>query len=128
MPETVDFITKTKPMKKILVKKLSDLFNPNAYLELNVYDVLDGLKDDVVRKHWLFEVLQEIKRINVSIDQMLDSGHIESIKNLSARRRGLQFVLETAIEQKNAVSRGRGHNPLGEGQFDLESVTVGPAK
>ena len=98
-------------MKKILVKKLGDLFNPHAYLELDVYDVLDGLKDDVVRKNWLFEVLQEIKRLSLDIDKMLETGNVSGISNLSARRKGLQFVLEAAIEQKNAVHREPNHNP-----------------
>lgn len=113
-------------MKKILVKKLGDIFNPNAYLDLEVYDVLDGLKDDVVRKNWLFEVLQEIKRINQSIDQMLETGNVSGIPNLSARRKGLQFVLEAAIEQRNEVQRGRNHNQA-PNQYDFESVTVFPA-
>ena len=113
-------------MKKFLVKKLSDLFNPYDYLELDVYDVLDGLKDDVVRKNWLFSVLQEIKRLSMDIDRMLETGNLGGITNLSARRKGLQFVLETALEARRDVERGRGHNPQ-EGQFDLESVTVRPA-
>lgn len=109
-------------MKKVLVEKIKDLFNPNTFQELDVYEVLSCLQDPTVRKRWLYEVLSEIKRINLEVDFKLRSGNPVNFVNLSERRRGIQFVLEQALTVHREASRRGGHNPS-QG-FDLENVTV----
>jgi|WetSurMetagenome_2_1015567.scaffolds.fasta_scaffold491048_1 hypothetical protein len=110
-------------MKKFIVGKLKDLFRPVDYQEINPQEIFDILADPSVRKAWLFEVLQELVRINRSIDQKLVSGVTFSITDLSARRRGLQFVLDTALAAKREVERAKSHN-CDMGVFDLDEVTV----
>lgn len=110
-----------------LVKQVKDLFTPKEIQGIDAYEVLDVLGDPVIRKTWLYEVMQEIKRINQSIDSKLMNGDMLDIADLSARRRALQFVLEAALSAKREVARAKGHNPLGGGDFDLESVTVLPS-
>lgn len=112
-------------MKKALVQRLKDLFRPYEFQELDVYGILEVLGDPTVRKSWLYEVLLEIKRINLDIDNKLNSGNPIDFEYLSARRRGIQFVLDQASSAYRDVSRTKGHNPLPE--FDLESVTTLPA-
>ena len=112
-------------MRKVLFRSLFDLFTPREFQDIDVYKVLDVLGDPVTRKTWLFEVLSEIKQINLKIDSKLMSGEMFSINDLSARRRGLQFVLETALEASRKVKRDKGQNP--EPGYDLDSVTVNPA-
>ena len=114
-------------MKKMIFPNLHDLFRPRETMGLDVYAVLEGLGDSVVRKNWLFEVLSEVKRINLSIDQMLSSGgrlSQETLIDLSARRRAIQFVLESALAAKRDVARQRGQNPASKGELDLDSVTL----
>ena len=116
-------------MKRFLVKKISDLLNPGYVFDLDVYEVLESLQDPVVRKDWLFEVLWEIKRINLEIDKKLngDGPLTETIlADLSGRRRAFQFILETALASKNKIQRSRGHNPASKGTLDLDSVTLQP--
>ena len=116
-------------MKRFLVQKLGDLFRPSSTFDLDVYEVLDALADNTVRKGWLFEILSEIKRINLEIDKTLTSGKVLSesiLTDLSGRRRALQFVLEQALSTKRDIQRSRGHNPAGKGVLDLDSVTLQP--
>lgn len=110
-----------------LVNYVKTLLTPKEMQGIDAYEVMDALGDGVVRKTWLYEVLLEIKRINQTIDTKLISGYVLDIADLSARRRALQFVLETALSAKREVARAKGHNPAGEGQFDLDAVTVLPS-
>jgi len=114
-------------MKKVLVQKFKDLFWPRAYLGIDAYEVLDALKDDVIRKTWLYEVLEEIKRMSLDIDKKLLEGTLRDLTVLSARRKALQFILDKALEAKREVERARNHNPQDRSHFDLESVTVQPS-
>lgn len=114
-------------MKKVLAQKLRDIFTPRNYLDLDVYEVMDALKDDIVRKTWLFQVLQEVKQTHMDVDKRLKEGQLFGIAELSARRKALQFVLEAALGAKREVQRAKGHNPPDETKFDLESVTVEPS-
>lgn len=114
-------------MKKVLLQKVNDLFRPNNVLDIDVYEVLDSLGDGVVRKKWLFEVLSEIKRINLEIDRVLVSGKplTETIlTDLSGRRRALKFVLDEALSAKREIHRTRGQNQADKGTLDLDSVTL----
>lgn len=111
-------------MKKFLVKKLSDLFRPNLIQELEPYDVLEVLNDPIVRKTWLFNVLQEIVRLNQTIDNKLSMGQTLDINDLSHRRRALKFVLDAALEAQREVKRARSHNPEIAVDFDLDNVTA----
>ncbi len=112
---------------KRLVSKLQDLFRPSQMMDIDVYEVLEGLGDGIVRKAWLYNVLLEIKKINLEIDGKLASGKPLNeliLTDLSGRRRALQFVLEAALEAKRDIQRSRGHNPAGKGVLDLDSVTL----
>lgn len=116
-------------MKRVLVKNLLDLFRPKNTFDIDVYEVLEGLGDGIVRKAWLFDILSEVKAINLEIDKIISSGKELNpiiLTDLSGRRRALQFVLEAALSAKRDIQRSRGHNPAAKGELDLDSVTLRP--
>lgn len=109
-------------MKKI-PRWLSSIFSPKDLLGLDAGEVLDALNDGVIRKTWLYDVFEELKRLNLEIDKRLLSESQFHVQDLAARRKALQFVLEAVLSAKRQVSD---HNPQ-KGEFDLDSVTVQPA-
>lgn len=113
-------------MRKYIVKRLTELFNPSQFQELDVYAVLSALQNQTVLKMWLFEILQEIKQTNLKIDQGLVSGKLYDLNDLSAKRRALQGILEAALSIQREVRRASIHNPPTKADFDLEGVTVVP--
>ncbi len=110
-------------MNKVIVQKLKDLFTPSRFQDLDVHAVLEALRDESIRKKWLFDVLAEIKRINLEVDVKLMNQQTFGLMNLSAKRQALQFVLEAALGAKREALRTRDPNPL-KSDFDFESVTV----
>lgn len=111
-------------MKKVLVEKVKDLFTPNRFQELDVYGILEALRDESIRKLWLYEVLTELKRINLEVDTKLMKQEIMGLNNLSAKRQALQFVLESVLSVKREALRNQNHNPTTKADFDFENVTV----
>ena len=111
-------------MRKILVQKISDLFQPKKMQDIDAYEVLDALQDPIIRKTWLYGILEEIVRLNQTIDNKLTMGQTFNIEDLSHRRRALRFVLDSALEAQREVRRMRSHNPDQMVDFDLESVAV----
>lgn len=110
-------------MKKYLVKRFKELFNPAQFQDLDVYGVLSALQNQTVLKMWLYEVLQQIKQTNLAIDQSLVSGKVYDINDLSAKRRALQGILEAALSIHREVRRASVHNQPSKADFDFESLT-----
>ncbi len=110
-------------MKKYIVKRLMELFNPSQFQELDVYGVLSALQNQAVLKMWLYEVLSQIKQLNLQIDQGLLSGKTYDISDLSAKRRALQGVLESALSIHREVRRDTSHNQVTKADFDFEGLT-----
>lgn len=111
-------------MKKYIVQRIKELFNPAQFQELDVYGVLSALQDQLVLKRWIFEVLQGIKQTNLEVDQKLVAGQLTDLVRLSARRKAVQDMLELALSIHREVRRAGEHNPLKKIDFDLESVTI----
>jgi len=114
-------------MKKYLVRRFNEIFNPSQFQQLDVYGVLSALQDQMVLKKWLYEVLQEIKNLNMSIDRGLVSGKLYDINDLSAKRKALQGILESALSIHREVRRGPRPNPSKGEEYDLENVTFRPS-
>ncbi len=110
-------------MKKSLVKKLQDLFNPSRFQDLDVYGVLSALQNQTVLKIWLYGILEDVKQTHLKIDQKLLSGETGGMMILSAKRRALQEVLESALSVEREVRRGTEHNQATKADFDFESLT-----
>jgi hypothetical protein len=106
-------------MKRI-VAYLNDVFSTKDLHNLDMNDVLGSLNDPAVRKQWIYETCEELKRLNLAVDKVLLSDSQYGITDLAARRKAYQDVLESLLTARRRI---RNPNPR-SGSFDLESVTV----
>ncbi len=109
-------------MKK-LNRWLKNLFSPKELQGLDVQEILAALNEEPVRKLWIYEAFQELKRMNLEIDKRLLTGVTYNLTDLAARRKAYQDMLDGILSARRQL---RSPNPK-MGQFDLESVTAGPA-
>jgi hypothetical protein len=107
-------------MKKIL-QKFKDIFTPKELQGLDSMELLAALNDPQSRKIWLFEVYEELKRLNLQIDSKLLSGSEFRLTDLCARRKAYQDVLEGVLF---AQRQAKSHNPGDKSRFDFSSATV----
>lgn len=106
-------------MKRI-VRYLKDVFTLKDLNNLDIDDILSALIDPAVRKLWVYEVCEELKRMNLEVDRRLLSSTQLNLTDLAARRKAYQDVLELVL-----IARRRTRNPNPKsGSFDLDSVTV----
>ncbi len=110
-------------MKKIS-RWLNQIFSPKELHGLDIQEILAALNEEPTRKMWIYETLQELKRMNLEIDKRLLTGTTYNITDLAARRKAYQDILDGILSARRQV---RGHNPKSMGQFDLDSVTAGSA-
>lgn len=105
---------------------IKDLFGVEEIQTLKIENVAMALSDHAVRAHWLRELLREIQTINCSIDSDLLQKKEAEIKEKSARRRTLQYVLEQALVSRRVVEGQHGHNPTTGASvwFDKRSTTA----
>lgn len=108
-------------MRKIY-RWMNDIFSPKQLQGLDAIDLVDAMNDPVIRKTWLWQTFEELKRLNLEVDKGLMSGSMR-LNDLSARRKAYQDVLEGILSAKRTVS-SKSHNPKSDGSFDLDSVTV----
>ena len=104
---------------KTLVSKIKDLFSVKELQGLDVNELLMAFNDASVRKQWMFELCEDIKRMNLDVDARLLSG--KPINDLAARRKAYQDVLESVLAARRRIQKNP--NPK-SGSFDLDSVTV----
>jgi hypothetical protein len=109
----------TRSMKRI-VRYLKDVFSMRDLHNLDVNEILLALNDASVRKTWIYELCEELKRLNLEVDKRLLSGSQYNLTDLAARRKAFQDVLELVL---SARRRNRNPNPKSE-VFDLDNVTV----
>lgn len=111
-------------MKK-LSRWFNNLFSPKELQGLDVAEILAVLSEESIRKLWLYDAFEELKRMNLEVDRRLLAGDVFSLTDLAARRKAYQDILEGILSAKRQI---RDHNPKSKtGEFDLESVTVGSA-
>lgn len=105
-----------------IVAYLSNLFHPTMMQDINVQEVLSGLNDASIRKHWLFSVLEEVKAINQRTHKALSDGKLsERFVQESARLQGIEFVLRQVLLSKNSVALDMRHNRIEE-KFDVATL------
>jgi hypothetical protein len=102
-------------------KWITDIYKPEELQKIKVEEILMAMNDVSIRKHWLFEVLDELKEVNLSIDRALDAREQYSFEELSAKRRALTWVLNQVLSSKNSVAMDRRHN------HDAPDVAVNPS-
>lgn len=107
-------------MKNIILS-LKELFNPKELQRIDSNELLDALNDASIRKHWLMDIYEELKRLNLQIDNRLLTDNNFRITDLSARRRAYQDMLEAILSTKRLI---RSHNPKDRSGFDLDAVTA----
>lgn len=113
-------------MKKIK-QWMADIFEPEQFNDIDIFQVADALNDGEIRKRWFLAVLEEIKTINKNVDRRLLTGTGEiGLIDLCSRRKALQDVLEMVLTVKRQLKQeaepGR-HNPTGRG-INLDRVTA----
>lgn len=111
-------------MKKIS-RWFKDIFSPKELHGLDVKEIVAALSEEPVRKLWMYEAFQELKRMNLEIDKRLVNNQTFHIADLAARRKAYQDMLEGILAARRQLHT---HNPKPKsGEFDLDSVTVGSA-
>jgi tryptophanyl-tRNA synthetase len=105
-----------------LSRWLSNVFTPKELHGLDVVEILAALNEEPIRKQWIYEAFQELKRMNLEIDKRLLNNVTYNLTDLAARRKAYQDILEGILSAKRMIHN---HNPKSKGQFDLESVTGG---
>lgn len=110
-------------MKKIK-QWMQDIFEPETFNDLDIFQVADALNDSEIRKRWFLALLDEIKQINKDVDRRLLSGTEFGLLDLCARRKGLQDALDLVLSVKRQLKTEQGrHNPTGQG-INLDRVTA----
>ena len=104
-----------------LVKGLKELLSPKELQGLDSNELLEALNDASIRKHWLYEVYEELKRLNLEVDVRLLTEVNYRLTDLCAKRKAYQDVLEAILSAKRQV---RSHNPKSGSGFDLDAVTA----
>lgn len=94
-----------------LPESLTKLFEARQMQDINFEDLLMAMNDASVRRHWLLAIVEEIKRINIAIDTALDQREPMGFEELSARRRGLSFVLNQVAASERAIKRSKAPQP-----------------
>lgn len=97
-------------MKKIK-EWLQDIFSPEDFNDLNIVSIGEAFNDPGVRKRWLLDLFEEIKRINMDLDRRLLVGTEFGLTDLCARRKAIQDVLELVLSARRAVVQEERPNP-----------------
>ncbi len=106
---------------RTLIQSIKELLSPKELQGLDSQELLDSLNDASIRKLWLMDLYEELKRLNLQIDAKILAGSDFRITDLCARRKAYQDVLEAILSAKRQV---RSHNPKSGSGFDLEAVTA----
>lgn len=107
-----------------LIAHLSNLWHPAEMQDLNIQEVLAGLADPSVRKHWLYALMDEIKNINKRTHKALLEGKLEEkFVQESVRLQGIEYVLRQVLQSKNSVELDKRSNHI----QDEPGVAVLPA-
>lgn len=89
-------------MKKIK-RWLRDIFAPHDFNDIDTDAIRAAFNDSSVRAFWLSACFDELKRINLEVDQRLLSGTNLQLTDLCARRRAYQDMLELVLSAKRRV-------------------------
>jgi hypothetical protein len=107
-------------MKK-LFRHLNEIFSPKELQGLDSMELLDAFNDPAVRKQWMWDVYEELKRMNLEIDMKLRNGEGFNFQDLCARRKAYQDMMDAILSAKRQV---RSNNPKDKSGFDLDAVTA----
>lgn len=107
-------------MKK-LSRWMNNIFTPKELHGLDVLEILSALNEEPIRKLWIYEALQELKRMNLEIDKRLLLGNSFQIIDLAARRKAYQDIFDGILSARRQI---HSPNPKTKGHFDLENVTA----
>lgn len=94
-----------------IIEYLSNIWHPAEMQDLNVQELQGALTDPSIRKHWLFNVLGEVKDINRRTHKALIEGKLDQrFVQESARLQGIEYVLRQVLNSKNSVELDKRHN------------------
>jgi len=101
---------------------LTDIFEAGD--DIDLAQIGEALNDPSVRVIWIASCLSEIKRIHMEIDRRVLGGNNLDIKDLCARRKAYQDVMEAVLSARRTVTQDVRHNPRTETVVNLDRVTA----
>lgn len=109
-------------MKKIS-KYLKSLFSPEHMQNIDFSEVIQAFHNETVRNIWLYDLYQELKHLNISVDRSIMNNDLQ-LTHLSARRKAFQDVLEMILSAKRQAIEKKDPNPRVVSEVDLDRRTV----
>lgn len=105
-------------------RTIFEILCPAELNDLNVEELAIALNNPAVRNRWLQDVLEDLRRLNLHVDKLLERNEPQhKFVEVSARRRQTWAILQQIQLAKNSVEMDSGHNPM----EDLDHVAVDPA-
>jgi hypothetical protein len=78
----------------------------------SVADIRNAFEDNSIRRRWLTAVTNELARIHLEVDGLLESdAPYEKTVALSARRKAISWILEQVMIAKTSKELAIHHNP-----------------
>lgn len=111
-------------MRKIK-RWFKDIFSPEEFNNMDTELIRAAFNDVSVRNIWLTECFEELKRMNMEVDQRLLTGTNLQLTDLCARRKAYQDILEAVSSARRQVEKSQDarHNPRVESVVNLDRVT-----
>lgn len=87
-----------------LCRFLREIFDPQAYNDLDTDAIRSALNDASVRNTWLSDCIDEMRRINIEVDRRMLYGTVVDLTDLCARRKAIQDLLEAALSARRKIA------------------------
>lgn len=109
-------------MKRI-PRFFKSLFSPMYMQDIDISEIISALNDTRIRNVWLHDLYEELKRLNLDVDQALLKGETH-VTALSARRKAFGDVLEMILIAKRRKVEEKDPYPKILSEVDLDRTTV----
>lgn len=101
-----------------------DFFAPESFNDMDVGAIGEAFNDSQVRSIWLVNCFEELKRLHMDVDKRLLLGNTLNLKDLCARRKAYQEILESVLSAKRQATQDVRQNPKPKVLVDLDRVTA----
>jgi hypothetical protein len=105
---------------KKITRWFKDIFRPEEFNNMDTDLIRASFHDVSVRNIWLSGCFDELRRINMEVDQRLLTGTNLQLTDLCARRKAYQDILEAILSARRQVQKNTQsdrHNPKVESSF-----------
>lgn len=91
--------------------------------DIDISEVLSAMAEPRVRNMWLHDVYEELKQLNLDVDQALFKGDIH-VTALSARRKAFGDALQMILIAQRRKAEEKDPYPKILSEVDLDRTTV----